>query len=659
MKNDQITSKLKPRYLTKSRFKLAVECPTKLFYSGKDKVYRDTNQEDGFLAMLADGGYQVGELAKCYYPQGIEVNDADHAQALERTNQLLKMENVTIFEAAVLFGDLFIRIDILKKDRNQFQLIEVKAKSYNSEKPGIKGARGELASGMRAYIEDVAFQAYVLRSAFPQAAVKTFLMMPDKSVNCDVNGLNQLFKIERVGNHSKVVANDKVKTMDFDRRILAQVCIDEYVDMVKEGGVTYLGLKAPLDQLATQWAQSYKEDQKIAPMPGAQCAACQFRATPGDGLKSGFEECWAEKFDLTPLELAQGTVLDLWNYRGKSKLISDGRIRLSAVTEDDIGIKDGGETLSRTERQWMQVNGIPKEENRGGYWLAEHWMRQAMVQWVYPYHFIDFETSTVALPFFAGMRPYEQIAFQFSHHVMHADGRVEHAGQFLMTSPGEFPNFEFARALKRELDKDQGTVFMWSPHENTILNRIGQQLTTMANLPDDAQELMDFVNTLTKDGTRAMYDLCSLSKEAYFHESIKGSNSIKKVLPAVMANSTWLQQNYSQANYGSPQGIPSKNYTDFTWWQPGADGKPIEPYSLLRSYAEDILGETVHNNEDPDNLVIAEGGAAATAYARLQFETINPVTRDKINQALLRYCELDTLAMVMIVQGWQDFLRKQ
>ena len=32
----------KPRYLTKSRFKLAVQCPTKLFYTGKKDTYRDT-----------------------------------------------------------------------------------------------------------------------------------------------------------------------------------------------------------------------------------------------------------------------------------------------------------------------------------------------------------------------------------------------------------------------------------------------------------------------------------------------------------------------------------------------------------------------------------------------------------------------------------------
>jgi len=37
---------LKPRYLTKTRFKLAVECPTKLYYTGKTKVYADSKSPD-------------------------------------------------------------------------------------------------------------------------------------------------------------------------------------------------------------------------------------------------------------------------------------------------------------------------------------------------------------------------------------------------------------------------------------------------------------------------------------------------------------------------------------------------------------------------------------------------------------------------------------
>ncbi len=59
------------RYLTKSRFKIAVECPTKLFYTGKEAVYRNLKQEDTFLQALADGGFQVGKMATMLYPQGI------------------------------------------------------------------------------------------------------------------------------------------------------------------------------------------------------------------------------------------------------------------------------------------------------------------------------------------------------------------------------------------------------------------------------------------------------------------------------------------------------------------------------------------------------------------------------------------------------------
>ena len=54
------------RYLTKSRFKLALNCPTKLYYTKKEHEYGDQCNVDLFLQSLADGGFQVGELAKFY-----------------------------------------------------------------------------------------------------------------------------------------------------------------------------------------------------------------------------------------------------------------------------------------------------------------------------------------------------------------------------------------------------------------------------------------------------------------------------------------------------------------------------------------------------------------------------------------------------------------
>jgi hypothetical protein len=65
---------------------------------------------------------------------------------------------------------------------------------------------------------------------------------------------------------------------------------------------------------------------------------------------------------------------------------------------------------------------------------------------------IDFETVRVALPYFAGQRPYENIAFQFSHHTIAADGAVAHANEFLVTTPGQRPNYAFARALAQAVE---------------------------------------------------------------------------------------------------------------------------------------------------------------------------------------------------------------
>ncbi|ALK92021.1 hypothetical protein L103DPR2_01621 [Limnohabitans sp. 103DPR2] len=220
-----------------------------------------------------------------------------------------------------------------------------------------------------------------------------------------------------------------------------------------------------------------------------------------------------------------------------------------------------------------------------------------------------------------------------------------------------------------------GTVFMWSPHENTILNKIVDQLKVVVEggsygvaglpAPADAAELIEFLSSLVQDGSRAMVDLCALSKKAYFAEGIKGSSSIKKVLPSLMKRSEVLKGLYSGKVYGSavagalPAPMFSKNFKDFAWWVPEASNPsvPVEPYELLRRYGADLLGEEVRAGEDPDELAITEGGAAATAYARLQFEDVDAATRLKIREALLRYCELDTLAMVMIVQGWRGLIQ--
>src|SRR5215210_6638442 len=117
----------KTRYLTKSAFKTATECPTKLSYLKKTE-YPSTKQDNQFLRALADGGFQVGELAKIYHPGGTQINTLDYSDALRQTNELLELSDVTIYEAAFLFENCFIRADILVKTGNLVNLIEVKGK---------------------------------------------------------------------------------------------------------------------------------------------------------------------------------------------------------------------------------------------------------------------------------------------------------------------------------------------------------------------------------------------------------------------------------------------------------------------------------------------------------------------------------------------------
>src|SRR5947208_1778406 len=102
------------RYLTKSRFKLGMECPTKLYYTGKPE-YANRSFEDPFLLQLANGGFQVDALAREYYPEGQSVLTQNYDSAVEVTNAMLSAENVTIFQAAFRYGTFFVRADIVIK----------------------------------------------------------------------------------------------------------------------------------------------------------------------------------------------------------------------------------------------------------------------------------------------------------------------------------------------------------------------------------------------------------------------------------------------------------------------------------------------------------------------------------------------------------------
>ena len=181
----------------------------------------------------------------------------------------------------------------------------------------------------------------------------------------------------------------------------------------------------------------------------------------------------------------------------------------------------------------------------------------------------------------------------------------------------------------------------------------------------DREELCQFICTITESvngsaqqwsGKRKMIDMCELVKRFYYNPSMKGSNSIKKVLPAILNSSKYLQDKYSQTIYGDANNIPSLNFENWKWIEI-SDGMITDPYKLLPNMFKDISEKGLLLMSDSAEL--RDGGAALTAYARLQFEHISDYERTEMQNALLKYCELDTLAMVMIYEGWRDMIKQK
>jgi hypothetical protein len=800
-----------PRYLTKSRFKLGRECPTKLFYTNK-KEYANQKLDDPFLMALANGGFQVGELAKCYFPGGVEISTLDYEESLRQTAELLERDCVTIFEAAFRYNNFFIRPDILIKNGDALELIEVKAKSCDfTDETGCWNRNGTIASAWIPYIEDVAFQKYVVEKS-TGLPVKAHLMLSSKDVTCATDGLNQKFRIVTRDGRKGVIVSPDLCDADLATPILRPICVDQSCDKVygprsgaetrpvgsvptaedqaetrpvgsmsdeaetrpvgsvfneaetrtvgsvsdeaetrpvgsvsneaetrpvgsvsKEaetrpvgsvpdeaetrpvGSVSNEAETRPVgsvsdedsfEQLLQHLADHYASDEKILTAPSSVCSDCEFRHGENDtDLKSGFRECWTTAFNWQDSDFDEHTVLDLWDFRRKDDLIAAGKVKMAHVAPEDIAPKtkpkgDPKPGFSNTDRQWMQIRKAVDRDHTPHIYADD--LKREMDSWTFPLHFIDFETAAPVIPFKRGRRPYEGLAFQFSHHTVDETGNVEHRGEYLNAVPGGFPSYDLVRELKNQLENDSGTIFRYHSHENSYLCSIREQMLRDPDAPPDRDDLVAFIERIAKPrsakdhpeddwtaGPRNMVDLYEMVKRYYYHPATRGSISLKYVLPAVLSTSEFLQEKYSQPIYGAEGGLRSLNFKDQRWVVfPGAnpqseipdpkslvgsppseggmaaasaDGvvlpssanktSPIDPYKLLPKLFTDESARDYEIIFEQDR--ISDGGAAMTAYGKLQFQEMSDPERSAIESALLKYCELDTLAMVMIYEAWK------
>jgi hypothetical protein len=671
------------RTLSKSRFKEALECLTKLYYTGKKNEYADTQLDNPFLEALAKGGFQVGELAKYYFSDNpvadnITINTLNHEEALAETQRRLAIPGkVVIAEAAFKFQNLFIRADIVVKENNTLYLYEVKAKSANEENEEPESfltKKGDkLNNDWAPYVYDLAFQKYVMAHCefSSNYNIKAHLMLANKDATANIDGLNQMFKIlkQADGGYRVVVPNGLHRNL-LGNKILKTINLDDVIGKIwNEFPVpTDIAENISFVDFVNRASNLYEADERSFTAIGKKCKTCRYvNKEENKDLKSGFLECWKNHTQYSDELLAKPLFTELWGGKAgpvsfTQKLIDNNIYLLEDTREDLITPMNPGDPqigLLPFERRIMQVKKV-RENDSSSYFNAEG-LAAEMELWTYPLHFIDFETSMVALPFHQGLKPYQGIAFQFSHHVMHQDGTVEHKGQFLATEPGVYPNYDFVRALKHELENDQGTIFRYHNHENNYLNMIATQLETNPDAPADAATLIEFIRKITRRkvnknyvyGERDMVDLYELVIQYYYSPNAKGSNSLKQILPAVIKDSVYLREKYgTNGMYGKELTVKSLNFDNHIWID---TAKNSDPYKTLPKIFDDVDRKTLDELiKDFDE--VGDGGAALTAYNYLQYADVPQDQRARIADALLRYCELDTLAMVMIVEGWREMI---
>jgi hypothetical protein len=230
--------------------------------------------------------------------------------------------------------------------------------------------------------------------------------------------------------------------------------------------------------------------------------------------------------------------------------------------------------IALNEKQQRQLDFVldnkPPHVDRDG-------IRRFLSTVAFPAYFLDFETYQSALPLYDGFKPYQQIPFQYSLHILQNENDNNPAHSEFLADENRNDLRTLAERLVADIPSGGSVVVFNAAFEKT-------RIREMANaFPDLAVRLLD-MNTRMVDLLDVFRNGCMYQKE------MGGSFSIKSVLPALFPDN------------------PDLDYTA---------------------------------NEDVQN-----GTAAMNAFLSLKNRT--ETERERIRKNLLKYCRLDTWAMVEI-----------
>jgi len=198
------------------------------------------------------------------------------------------------------------------------------------------------------------------------------------------------------------------------------------------------------------------------------------------------------------------------------------RIHASAMEElEEMGIEsvhDIPEDFELTEIQRRAATCV----QTGEAWISAD-LGEVFSGLTYPLYFMDFETVNRAIPPFPGMRPYDQLPFQFSVHSQKELGATLEHHEFLATDTTD-PRREFLTSLCSVLGKS-GSIIVYSAFESQRLAEL-------------AVWLPDFTDRIKNIQAR-LWDLLPIVRSYVYHPAFAGSYSIKNVLPALVPGMTY------------------------------------------------------------------------------------------------------------------------
>lgn len=211
------------------------------------------------------------------------------------------------------------------------------------------------------------------------------------------------------------------------------------------------------------------------------------------------DRCWNH--------LPNGSVVEL--YRGGAKrfrLLENGITRLTDIPEN-VPLTDN----QRIQRQ-TAITGQPHVDKAA--------IKAFLDRLQYPVSFLDFETIGVAVPLFDGVRPYEQVVFQYSLHIVRSPVAEQEHQKFLAEGTND-PRPEFMRRLRDALPTE-GSVIAFNA---------GFELGRLNECSDMMPEFLPWVCGVKR---RIVDLLAPFRKFVFYSPQQEGSCSMKQVLPALI-----------------------------------------------------------------------------------------------------------------------------